>query len=380
MVRLLTAHTLEADELEIALEEILQQLDLENNCLKNSAGFLFCHPDFIDTEVAQGVAKALPFEVVGATTVCSLTEGLRDLAGMTISVITSDTAEFSAASLPGCGTDEDIAKLYEAATIGRQGVPEIIFPFATTAGGDIAVRALDKLTGGKTPLFGTNAVDNTAEASKAVCLHNGNVFKEGLTILAAWGELNAKFLVSKISDDFIQKQHAVITKSEKHIVMSINDMRPADYLNSIGISLEQAADGNLHAIPFFVDFCDGRKPVGRVFYGITPEGYIKTGGIMPQNSTMAVGSLDVGDIAKLTNKTIETVLESGKSNGVLLFPCVSHFWTLETMPFELIQDKIDQKIPYHVFYSGGEICPTYDADGKMYNCFHSFTCIACSFE
>jgi len=379
MVRLLTANTLEADELEVALGEILEQLDMDNNCLKNSAGFLFCHPDFIETGVAAGIAEALPFEIVGATTVCNLAQGLRDPAGLTVSVITSDTAEFSAASLPGCTTEEEITKVYEMAAAGRSGVPSLIFPFATTAGGDIAVNVLDKLTGGKTPLFGTNAVDNTADASQAVALHNGNVFHKGLTILVAWGELNARFLVSEISEDFIQKQHAVITESEGHLIKSINDIRPTDYLNSIGISLEQA-DGNLHAIPFIIDFCDGTKPVARVFYKLTDEGYIITGGIMPKNSTLAVGSLEADDIINLTNRTLDDVLSSGKSTGLLLFPCVSHFWTLGTMPFELIQDKINRDISYQVFYSGGEICPVYDSDGKMHNRFHSFTCVACSFE
>ena len=379
MIRLLTASTLEAYELEVALAEILEQLDMESNCSKYSAGFLFCHPDFIDTGVAQGIAEALPFEVVGATTVCNLTDGLRDLAGLTVSVMTSDTVEFSAASLPGCKNDEDIAKIYEEASAGRSGVPSLIFPFATTAGGDIAVNALDKLTGGKTPLFGTNAVDNTAHVSQAVTLHNGNILRQGLVILAAWGELRAKFLVSELSDDFIQKQRAVVTKSKEHIIMSINGIRPSDYLNSIGISLEQA-DGNLHAIPFFVDFCDGTKPVGRVFYKLTPEGYIITGGATPKNSTIAVGSLDARDIMNLTTKALENILDSNKSRGLLLFPCASHFWALESTPFGLIQDKINQKIPYHVFYSGGEICPVYDSEGKMHNRFHSFTCIACSFE
>ena len=379
MVRLLTAHTSEAYEIEIALAEILGQLDIENNCLKNSAGFLFFHPDFIETGVAQGIAKALPFDVVGGTTVCNLTEGLRELAGLSISVMTSDTVEFTTASLPSCQTEEEIIQVYKAAAAGRSDIPSLIFPFVTSAGGDVTINIIDKLTGGKTPCFGANAVDNTAEVSQGVALHNGNIFPKGLVILAAWGETNAKFFVSELSDDYIQKQHAVITKSEGHIIMSINDIRPSDYLSSIGVSLEQA-DGNLHAVPFIIDFCDGTPPVARVFYKLTPEGYIITGGAMPNNSTVAVGSLEVEDIINLTNKTLEKILSSGKSKGVLIFPCVSHFWMLENMPFELIQDKLDKKVPYHVFYSGGEICPTYDSKGKIHNRFHSFTCIACSFE
>ena len=379
MIQILTAQTLEADDIEFALEEILGQLDLENKGRKHSGGFLFCHPDFIETGVAKAIAEALPFEVVGGTTVCNLTEGLRDFTGLTVSVITSDTVEFTAASLAGCHTEEDIVKVYEEASAGRSGTPSLIFPFVTSSIGDIVVSTLDKLTDCKTPLFGTNAVDNTTDDSKSFAIHNGISFADGLAILVAWGELEAKFFVSEISEDFIQKQRAIITKSEEHIIMAINDMCPADYLETIGISREQAT-GELISIPFIMDLRDGTKPVARVFYGLTPEGYIVTGGTMPKNATVSVASLESDDIVRLTNETLDSVLASDKAKGMLLFPCVSHFWTMEGTPFELIQDKMDQAIPYHVFYSGGEICPVYDQNGKMFNRFHSFTCVACCFE
>lgn len=379
MIKMLTAYTLEADEPEFALEEILELLDLENEALKYSAGFLFFHPDFLGTGVARHIATSLPFEVVGATTVCNLIEGQRDLAGLTVSVLTSDTIEFTASSLPGCQTYEEIVQVYKDCVGDRTDTPSLIFPFATSAIGDNAVRILDELTGGKTPLFGTNAVDNTADSSQAIALHNGTIFHEGLVLLAAWGEIKTKFHFSEINDDLIQKQRAVITKSDGHIIMSINDISPAEYLASIGIDREQAS-GNLHSIPFIVDLQDGTAPVARVFYDLTPEGHIVTGAVMPENATLTVGMLEKNDIIRLTNEAMDTALNSGKSSGMLLFPCVSHFWALEDMPYALIQDKLDGKIPYHVFYSGGEICPVYDEDGKMFNRFHSFTCVSLSFE
>ena len=379
MIKMLSAYTLEADDAEYALSEILEQLDLEHNALRHSAGFLFCHPDFIGTGVAQSIAKALPFEVVGGTTICSLTEGLRDLTGLSISILTSDTVEFSAASLPGGHTPEDIVKVYRDGVGTRSGIPSLMFPFATSAIGDFAVRTLDELTDNRTPLFGTNTVDNTADSSQAVALHNETTFHDGLALLMAWGDFNASFYVTEISADFIQKQRAIITKSKEHIIMSINDMCAADYLASIGISRDQAV-GNLHTIPFILDYGDGTPPVARVFYDITPEGHIITGGLMPENATVAVGSLEKDDITRLINETIEKALVSGKSRGLLLFPCVSHFWALEEPPFALIQDKLDHVLPYHVFFSGGEICPVYDTKGQMRNRFHSYTCVACSIE
>ena len=379
MIEMLTAHTLEADDTEYALNEILEQLNLDEKARKNCAGFLFCHPDFIETGVAQHIATSLPFEIVGATTVCNLTEGLRDLAGLSISVLTSDTVEFTASSLPGCHTSDEIAMVYRESVGERNGIPSLIFPFATSAVGDNAVRILDELTDGGTVFFGTNAVDNTADSSQAVALHNGTIFHDGLVLLMAWGEIKATFHVKEIGNDMVQKQHAIITKSDGHVIISINDICPADYLSSVGISREQAA-GNLHAIPFIVDLQDGTAPVARVFYDLTPEGHIVTGAVMPENATVAVGTLEKNDILRLTTEALSGVLDSGKSNGLLLFPCVSHFWAMEDTPFALIQDRLDGVIPYHVFYSGGEICPVFSENGKMHNRFHSFTCVACSFE
>ena len=379
MVKLLTAHTLEADELEVALAEILEQLDLENNCLKNSAGFLFCHPDFTSTNVAQGIAAALPFEVVGATTVCNLTQGLQDLTGLSVSVITSDTVEFTAASLSGCQTEEDVVKIYKQASVGRSGVPSIIFPFASNViSSDLAVNVLDKLTDGQTPLFGSNVIANTTDTSRSGALHNGLTIHDGLVILVAWGELEAKFFVSEIEKNPLQKQLAVITKVNANIIMSINGFPPIEYLESIGISREQA-DGNLQTVPFVIDSRDGTKPIMRGTYGITDEGYIIASGIIPENATITVGSLGEDDVAHITAKTLENVLSSGKSTGLLIFPCVSHFWVAESTALEIKQSEIEGVIPYHIFYSGGEICPIYDSDGKMSNRLHSFTCIACSF-
>ena len=380
MVRLLTAYTFEADEFEVALAEILEQLDIENNCLNNSAAFLFCHPDFISTGVAQGIAAALPFEVAGATTVCNLTQGLRDLTGLTVSVMTSDTVEFTAASLSCCNTAEDVVRIYKKVAEGRDGVPSLIFPLASSVlSGDLAVTVLNELTDGQTPLFGSNVIENNANVSQSNALHNGLSIHDGLVLIVAWGELNAKFFVSEIDEKSIQEQHAVITKSNGHIIMSINDLCPADYLESIGISDEQA-NGNLKAVPFVINLRDGTKPVVRAIFGLTPEGYIIASGAVSENATISVGSLNEDDVARITDQTIENALSSGKSKGMLFFPCVSHFWMMESSPFEIIQNKIDCVVPYQVFYSGGEICPVYDSTGKLHNRYHSFTCIACSFE
>ena len=381
MVQFLTAHTLEADELEVALGEILGQLDIENNCLKNSAGLLFCHPDFIATGVAQGIAEALPFEVVGATTICTLTQGLKNLTGLTVSVITSDTVEFTTISLKDCRNSEEIIRLYKKASAGKSGVPSMAFPFASSAAScNMVITVFDQLTDGKTPLFGSGVIDNAVRPSQTggvIC--NGTHVNDGIVVLLAWGELKARFFVTEISEGFIQKQQAIVTKSNDNIVMEINDICSVDYLESIGISREQA-NGNLFAVAFIINLRDGTKPFARGVHGLTPEGYMIASGPIPENAIMSVGTLDSDDITPITNKALDNILDCDNRKGLLLFPCVSHFWIMQTTPFDLIQHKINGILPYQIFYSGAEICPVYNEDGRLHNRCHSFTCIACSFE
>ena len=59
MINMITAYTLEVDDTEYALEELMEQLDLSSNLLKYSAGIMHFHTDFIETGVAKEIAEQL---------------------------------------------------------------------------------------------------------------------------------------------------------------------------------------------------------------------------------------------------------------------------------------------------------------------------------
>jgi len=67
MIKVLTAYTYELDNHEKAVQDILDQINIQNSLLKNTAAILLCHVKFIEMGVMEKICKSLPFEVLGCT-------------------------------------------------------------------------------------------------------------------------------------------------------------------------------------------------------------------------------------------------------------------------------------------------------------------------
>ncbi|MDR2738996.1 MAG: hypothetical protein LBB68_04085 [Treponema sp.] len=68
MIKVLNACTAEIDDVDLAVSEILEQLDVPGNLRNNSIGIIACYYEFIETGVVAEICKRLPFDVVGCTT------------------------------------------------------------------------------------------------------------------------------------------------------------------------------------------------------------------------------------------------------------------------------------------------------------------------
>ena len=67
MIKNIHAHTFEIDNLDIAVTEILEQLNMKENLLSNSIGIMSCYYEFIESGVVAAICDALPFDVIGMT-------------------------------------------------------------------------------------------------------------------------------------------------------------------------------------------------------------------------------------------------------------------------------------------------------------------------
>lgn len=385
MVKMLTAQTLEIDDVEFAVDELLSQLQLDTNLKKNSVGLVTCYSEFIDSGVLSALVEALPFDIIGATTLGNASGGTHSLMMLSITVLTSDEVVFAASysdSLAG-EQQEPLRDMYEHGKAKLGGEPEFMLtclPLLYHIGGDETIAMLDEISGG-VPIFGTTTVDHHSDYHTAQTFLNADASMDRMAIIMMRGGVAPKFLVAQLSEGNILKQQALITKSKSNVLMEVNEQPVIKYMESLGI----ASDGKLddcNSVPFVIDLGDGTPPIVRAIFAFTPEGYAVCGGVMPVNATLSIGSIDHADVIKTTSSVMKQIAAMGEHNCVLMFSCIARFLALgvdSEAEMERIEEMLPGGLPYQFSYAGGEICPVYDAEGKPHSRYHNDTLVVCVF-
>lgn len=385
MVKMLTACTEEIDDVEEAVAELLKQLDLENNLLEHSVGLIFTYSEFVETGVVKAICDALPFDVVGCTTISNGVPGSAGMMLLSISVLTSNDVSFTVAETGSISIEnfKTIQETYEVVTASFSEKPKMVLPFipiTVNLGGEIILEKIVEAVGEGIPIFGTLAVDHFLDFKTSGTIINGEFSQDKVVMVLFSGNFNPRFIVAAISDKQIQEQRAVITRSKDNILQEVNGSLVIKYMESLGLSQGNGIDG-MPSIPFLVDSHDGSGALARAMYTVTPEGYVICGAKMPVGATLAIGSLDDSDVLKTTEKAITALKKEQDIQGVLIYPCLSRYMAqgVECLREINIINKILGTIPYQIGYAGGEICPVKGEQEKLLNRFHNFSLIACAF-
>ena len=384
-MRMINAWTLEADDPAVAIDEILAQLDQGNRLLANSVGFITCSYDFVETGMVKAICDALPFEVVGCTTLINAINQEAGTLLLCLSVLTADDCQFATGLTQPLGDNAHavISDTYKhtAAKLGAQ--PRLILaflPMLSAVGGEIMLHALNDAADGA-PVFGTIACDSdTAHYSNTFTIHNGACLRECMTMLLISGKVHPRFVVTATSEQNLHKQQAIITSSEGSVLKEVNGISAQKYLSSIGLLQGEGIEA-LSSVPFVVNYSDGSQPVARAIYSLNSDGSASCGGVMPQGGTLSIGRMDVEDILLTAEQSLGKLLQHEAINGIIMFPCLGRNMVLGVTPLseiERVAAILGDSLPWHLAYSGGEVCPVYGNDGGLVSRFHNFTFIACA--
>lgn len=385
-MKIITASTFEVDESELAAEEILDQLDIERNLLESSVGIITCTSEFIDNGVVKAIDEVLPFTTIGMTTLACGTDAESGFDILSISVYTADDVEFSTGVsevITPNNTEEAVQNVYKWTKTKLHNEPKLVIPFGPLVPEVSGEKIINEVhsEAGNVPVFGSMACSSRFDFNTTYVIYNGNAYEDSLALLMMGGEINPRFIISTISDDKITKQSAIITDSSGSKLKEVNGMNLVEYMKTIGLSQGQDIEGS-SAIPFVVDYGDGTKPSVRGIYSVNEKGHAFCGGDMPVGSTLAIGTLDPSDIIKTAGDAVNEAMQNDNINGILLFPCQArnHLLEMDYMAeMNKVREVVDGHVPYHLAYSGGEICPSYDESGKPVNRYHNFTFISCIF-
>lgn len=382
MIEMYTARTAEVDEIDEAIEEIKEQIDF-SKLKKNSGGIIFCHIDFVESGVVAALCEALPLNVIGMTSMVGADEHGYGLFELTLTVLTSDEVSFEVGMTDSINHDnyeEEITRLYQQVRGRVSEDPSLIIsfmPYIRDVAGYEVVSAMDTACMGA-PIWGsiTNNIDFNYEQVQTIC--NSAALRAGLAMMFLNGPVSPKFVVSSLPERNISNNRALVTKSEGAILYEINDTPVLEYLANIGLVITKQ---NITTTPLMVYYEGADAPVALGFYTLFDDGSVLTGGEMPVGTSIAVGSIDAPGIFESAEDGLTQIEACPERQATLLLPCVTRYIMLapdQESELRMIKERLGAtNKPFMMGYSGGEICPMPDSDGKLHNRFHNYSFCAC---
>ncbi|MDR2019652.1 MAG: FIST C-terminal domain-containing protein [Treponema sp.] len=381
MIKMLTAFTEEIDDVEGAVSEILEQLDLDHTLLSNSLGIIHCFNDFVDSGVVKALSAKLPFDTLGCTTIsASSSSGISEM-GLLVTVLTSDDVQFaSGVSTPiSDSVDAPLTELYNKviADLGKEPVMLMPFiPFLFNVGGDEFIEKLDALSGG-IPAFGSLSISSETDYSGTSVFYNGEAYPAAMSLAVMAGNVAPEFLSVSVNEENILKQKAVITGVSRNILQTVNNMPAIQYLESIGL-VKDGDVGGLISMPFIIYLEDGSILI-RACIGSDGAGGLVLCGAVPVNSTIALATMGFEDVISSTEGKVKEALAAAGDRGILMYSCAARNWGLSMQPMaehEKVKECLKDR-PYHFVYSGGEIFPSRLGGGRVVNHLQNDSLIIC---
>ena len=386
MIKTISVHTFEIDDIDVAVKEIVTPIKIEENLLANTVGILTCHREFVLSGAVKAICEALPFDIVGLTTSRQSLPDVTDGVILALTVITSDDTVFKAVYTDTLKDDAEkpIADAYSSAVKDLPENPKIIFAFTPLLqqyAGDSYIDILDKLSGG-VPIFGSMPIESANYLDLCYTIFNGECERDKFAMILCSGNINPKYyMASVIHEDFLDR-NLLITSSVANKVKEINGRPFMDFLEELNIAENGAIKNGISFVVFLVNYNDGSKPIGRVLLALDEDGNGFCGGLMPEGANISATFLTRDDVIDATKELLEKVTrENPENENFLCFSCLTRNVALginQNKEFEEINKALSGK-QYVACLSGGEICPDVLPDGTTKNRFHNNTIIICSF-
>jgi hypothetical protein len=384
MIKVLTAYTEEIDDVEAAVASLIEQLKPDKNFLKNSAALVHCYYEFIESGVLEALDKKLQFPIIGTTTIALGLSGTIGDMGLSLTVLTSDDVRFSAGigdPVSSGEVEKSVTDLYKKVTMGFTENPVLVFAFPPLLrgegqGGDVFAGALDKASGGGIPLFGTLPISNESGDRMSRVLYGGASYESSMALLACYGALKPEFYTVALTENALQAKRSRITGAKLNVIESINNMPTGKYLESLGLSAS-----SLSYMPIAIYPGDGSK-IFRAGLKILGNGGLLITGTAPRNAEVSFSSIDDKDVIESTAALLKKIMQSKTADGggVLIYACCSRFWILGPRWKEEPGKAalfINDTVPWHFVYSGGELFPSILANGKTVNNLQNYSVIVC---
>lgn len=383
----------EIDDQNLALDELNAQIS-NITLLKNTVGIVSVNPEYVQSGIYAAAANAVPFPLLGMTTLSQTVNGQIGTFLFSILVLTSDTCEFEYGTSGVISREGDAAKLTQecyqnirAKVEGDVRLCLLYVPYTEYRCTNEYISAIAEIDE-HVPVFGSLAnadMEHLFDDMKTLC--GANHYNDRLVMLLISGDIAPEFYIGSITKEaVIMPDIGEVTEATSNHVMRINGMKVGDFFEKIGFFVGDARNQGLLTSIFMVDEKD---EAGNIVSSVSR-------GVLSQSDDSVIfgGNVPVGSVLSVATTTKEMVVATAKDvalrikehhNGktVLMYSCIGRRFSLLDEPvkeYETLNEQLQgSNFNCLVSCSCGEICPTLVTETKTYNSEHNQALIACVF-
>lgn len=394
-----TVSTQQIDDVELAVDELLSELMLDFDLLKNTVGILFCYSDMDIEDFIAELTIEIGFEIIGCSCIASAEEqtGFHEMA-VTLMVLTADDCQFKLSltgDLNSANLAAEITAIYQAATLELSDKPKLIYaipPYNLDIAIEEYIEVFNQQTDGIPVIGGIPSCD---ENNQPYTILNQTLYTNNLVMLSIFGNIRPLFGVENVLGSSIERKRK-ITKVAKNIIYEVGHQRLTDYIGEIGLPIDKLTSPNA-TLSFlsnpllienaYLDSGESLAYVRSLFEINTEEGWCKTNGDIPLGATLSICSLNKEDIVAGATLAIRDIREKIKAaedgyeyNTLFIISCIGR--NLLMLPkndaeTKAILEDLPENMTMAGFYSCGELGPMVTANQKIINVGHNQSLVLC---
>jgi hypothetical protein len=382
----------EVDDAELALEQLNAQMP-EIKLLKNSVGIASVHPEYIRSDVYSAIAKAVPFPLVGMTTILQTASGKTGAFFFSILVLTSDTCQFAHGEsdkipLKGGDTIDITQKCYKDIRSRLEGDVKLAFLFAPFMEYQSVHKYIEAISiaDKRVPVFGSVAnadMESLLADQKTVC--GKQIFSDRLAMLLISGDVSPEFYIGSVTKESVMMPNiGEVTAAKYNFVTEINNMNVGSFLEKVGFSAGDVRNQGVLTSVFIIDEKDKNGNVvsstSRSLIMLDKE-VAAFGGNIAVGSTLSLATVTKDVVMATAKDVVAQIKRKYKNRTILMFSCVGRRYSLLDEPkkeYELLEKEFSNSdFHYLASCSCGEICPTSVTEAGVYNSEHNQSLVAC---
>ena len=382
----------EVDDTVHAAQDLADSIQKQLVLQKYSLGLLFCDADTDGAALTRELRTLLGMEIVGMTTLATLSSQGRHEVSILLAVLTADDCIFSPGvsdPLHADNYEERIARAYEA-TIpeGEDKAPGVVFtfcPFGVPFSGDHYPAVLSKMTN-NAPVMGGVASDDY-DYERARVFLSGKEYKDAMVLVSLWGNVRPVFAIRHVTSRFAERIRRV-SEAENNIVRRVGGETFVEYLQGFGLKTD--VDDPLLAFtsyPMMLRQADeDETPIMRHISGLNQaDGSGSFFGDVPVNAQANICLINKTDIAAACRESMQALLEEAKQSGydystILCISCCGRSMILREVADaegRILAEMLPKGLALTGAYCLGEICPTRYKNGHATNRFHNCSITFC---